>query len=824
MNYLKITLVTIGIGLFNFVNAQAWEQLPMHGGGYVTGLIPHCTDENIVFARIDVAGIYKTTNGGNTWESVTKSISKSNPYHYYVRSFAIDSNNTENLYFLSGNAPYEHGGITNEWFLWQSSNGGNTWTKHISPIGISGNGQDRNAGETILVSPANPDILYVSGQPTYDWLISDWKTNSGLYQYQISTDTWTPLDSGILAKAWTTNLRFDPSDNDILYLSVTENTQFGAASTATGLWKYTISTGLLTQVYTNPVVEFDFDANGSDTIVAILPTGIDWTFDGGATWQGVIEPFGYNYNYFVKTHPTNSGHWFFGYWDAIYQNGLIETTDFGANFHEAKYNSGDNLTKVTYPAYANDNFQPTFGNATATLLFHPANLNHIYISDWYGIFKSTDGNLDLINVTADDTDNSNWTWQWQTQGIYNLVQLRVTKHPTEDKFYNCLADIGFYEGDIVTNSTVYQQTHPITSIYKVEFATDNSNIGYMVGKHHSNKGRIVKTIDGGTSWVEVNSNFAWGASYFETNNSSAITDIQVAHGSGDTLVVGIEKGSMTHQIFISTDGGVSYAPWDDNITSDLFKSWTATDKLLLDADGETFYVWHEASLYKRHLSDAQWTAMVNPNGTNWFAQVITDPSQVNTLYATQYGATIYKSIDGGSTWTTINTSMSRCTQIAISENGNMAVIDGHEANADKEQGLFFSDDSGLTWIEIGMTNHPTMVSGILFLNDNKLIGWSENTGSAVIDLIFTATKSAYENENRVIIYPNPSQYTFYINTLNKVIENVDFQLFNSTGQQMKVHFEIETNGLISVNINHLPKGIYFLKSEQLGLIEQVLIN
>ena len=78
-----------------------------------------------------------------------------------------------------------------------------------------------------------------------------------LYQYQISTNTWTQLDGGTLEKAWTTNLRFDPLDNDILYISATENSQFGVASTGAGLWKYVISTGILTQVYTNPVFEFD---------------------------------------------------------------------------------------------------------------------------------------------------------------------------------------------------------------------------------------------------------------------------------------------------------------------------------------------------------------------------------------------------------------------------------------------------------------------------------------------------------------------------------------------------------------------------------------
>lgn len=732
-NYLWLLFMVLNYSLI----AQNWEQLPMHGGGYVTGLIPHTTDANTLYARIDVAGVYKTINGGDNWTSITSSIPKSNNYHYYVRSFAIDKQQSQNLFFASGNAPYESGNITEEWFLWKTTNDGTSWSKIVSPIAIGGNGQYRNAGETLMIHPTNSDIVYLSGQPTYDWGTLDWKSNSGLYQYQISTDTWTQLDGGILAKAWTTNLKINPDNSDILYLSATENSQFGVASTGVGLWKYVISTGMLTQVYNDEVFEFDFDINGADSIVIVAPHGINWTFDGGQNWEGLVQPFGYGYNYFITTHPTNSGQWFFGYWDNFNSSGIIETTDFGTTFQETKYNGGSNQLKVSHPTYAANNHQPNFGNATATLLFHPANLNHVYTSDWYGIFKSENGNQNLINNSASaNTENSNWSWTWKTEGIYNLVQFRVTKHPTQnDKFYNCIADIGFYEGNSSLNTMNYQTIHPITSVYKINYSIDNSSTGYMIGKHHSNKGRILKTTDSGVNWFEVNSNFIWGTSYFEANNSTAVTDLQIAKGNGDTLVVGIDKGNMSNQIYLSTDGGTSYSTWETGIaTSNIFKSWTSLDKLLLDADGETFYIWHQSELFKRHISEAQWTLMTNPTITGWFAQVITHPTIPNTLFATQYGNIIYKSIDNGSTWTNITTDANRSMEIAVSDNGTIAVIDGFHENTNKIQSLFISDNNGTSWSEIGMNNHPTIVSGILFLNDFKLIGWSKNTGSAILDL------------------------------------------------------------------------------------------
>jgi len=73
-------------------------------------------------------------------------------------------------------------------------------------------------------------------------------------------------------------------------------------------------------------------------------------------------------------------------------------------------------------------------------------------------------------------------------------------------------------------------------------------------------------------------------------------------------------------------------------------------------------------------------------------------------------------------------------EIAISDNGTIAVVDGFHENTEKEQSLFISDDDGTNWSEVSMTNHPTMLSGILFLNNYKLIGWSKNTGAAILDL------------------------------------------------------------------------------------------
>ena len=78
----------------------------MHGGGFAIGLTPHPSDANTVFANIDVGGIYKSTNKGENWKSITQSIPLASQRNFQVRSMTIDPTNADNIYFLAGNAAF----------------------------------------------------------------------------------------------------------------------------------------------------------------------------------------------------------------------------------------------------------------------------------------------------------------------------------------------------------------------------------------------------------------------------------------------------------------------------------------------------------------------------------------------------------------------------------------------------------------------------------------------------------------------------------------------------------------------------------------------
>ncbi len=713
----------------NGIMAQTWQQTPMYGGGYVTGLIPHPTDTDQLYARIDVGGIYHTTDGGDNWSSLTQDIIKDSKRNFQVRSFAIDSNTPNDMYFITGNSQY-----STDAALWISSDSGNNWSRQQAPLSIGGNGFARSSGETLVIHPTDNTQLIMGGQPTFDWGTNSFNGDGGLYQYDKTNGQFTALAGNTLDNAWINSIKVHPTNTDLLFISTVVFTINSGTTTNEGLWTYQISTGILTQIKTEEVFDFDFDSGSANTIVTTQSNGISYTTNGGTTWSALNAPFGHDYNYFVTCHPSQANHWFFGYWDAFGANGIVETTDGGNNYYETKYNGGTNQSQVIHPSYANDNYKPGFGNSNSTLIFTDANT--AYATDWHGVWKTTDAASDLVtNTTAGNTDNSNWSWTWKTQGIYNLVQVRLSVHPTDaNTIYHCLADIGYYTSTDGNTTASHPSLFPITSTYNIQMAPSDPNVGYAVGKHHSGKGRIVRTSDAGSSWVEPVSNFVWGSSYFETNNSAAVTDIQISSVDEDVFIVGIESGSMSNQVYRSNDGGMTYASWDNGITTmGIFKTWTPLDKLIKDANGTTFYIYHQSQLYKRDLSDAAWVSLTNPTGTGWFAQVISHPTDTNILYATQYNNGIYKSIDGGNSWTAIPSNGMRTTAITSYQN-RIVVVDGDDANTQKPMNLFYSDDDGLNWNAVGTSGLYSMLNGIRLINPTTLIGWGENTGSARISL------------------------------------------------------------------------------------------
>lgn len=227
-------------------------------------------------------------------------------------------------------------------------------------------------------------------------------------------------------------------------------------------------------------------------------------------------------------------------------------------------------------------------------------------------------------------------------------------------------------------------------------------------------GGVWKTENGGTTFKPV----------FDKQVQS-IGCIQVDPSNHSTIWVGTGEGwtrnsvSTGDGVYKSTDGGETW-------TAQGLKDSEHIAQLAVDPhDGNTVYaaslghLWSsggERGLYKTTDGGKTWTRILQVDADTGCASVAVDPQHPKVVFATTWqfrrtphsfssggpGGGLYKSVDGGATWTKLNADPKRGlpagdlgrNAIAVAPSDPRIVYALVEA---KDGGLFRSDDGGETW-------------------------------------------------------------------------------------------------------------------------------
>ena len=146
-----------------------WKQLgPYNIGGRVTDVVADRFTPNTAFAAVSGGGIWKTSDGGNTWASIW-------PDQNVQTMGAVAQASDGTLWAGTGEANPPGGGLT--YFgngVYKSIDGGKTWAASSTAFGsIVHNDWGTSMDRELVADPFVPDTFYVNFVTGGFWVTTD---------------------------------------------------------------------------------------------------------------------------------------------------------------------------------------------------------------------------------------------------------------------------------------------------------------------------------------------------------------------------------------------------------------------------------------------------------------------------------------------------------------------------------------------------------------------------------------------------------------------------------------------------------------------------
>jgi len=262
----------------------------------------------------DAGGAYKSTGGGQTWTKVLQG-----GEYVGVTDLAIDPENPDILYAASYQRQrtgccFNGGGGSSG--LWKTEDGGSNWTR-LFGSGLPPGTYGRIA---LAVARSNPKVVYAQietdgggvDQPETTRRI-DWCNNagsaaaadsteappepspsrSGIWRSEDKGRTWTVVSNCNGRPMYFSNIRVDPTDDQVLYVSNVR----AAKSLDGGRTFARIDQGLGLGNQTVDQHAYWIDPANPDHVIRGSDAGLAVTWDQGATWE------------YVRTMATGLAYW-----------------------------------------------------------------------------------------------------------------------------------------------------------------------------------------------------------------------------------------------------------------------------------------------------------------------------------------------------------------------------------------------------------------------------------------------------------------------------------------------------------------------------------
>jgi len=649
--------------------------------------------------------------------------------------------------------------------IWKTTNGGTSWTAvgdNLPNLSIADIALDPNNSSNIYVATGD-GYGYTSGSDQDFW--------GGLY----SAGVFKSVDGGA---TWnTTGLSYNQSDYNIInrLLINPSDTSTVVAAGKNGIMRSTNGGISWTQTLSGWFFDMEYNpSNSSIVYCAGLASGQSYSAiykstDGGATWSTIKSNFAAGLSRIsIEVSAANS--------QIIYAlntaGTFIKSTDEGATW-----------TTMTYPSSAS-----FYGYYDCALACSAADANFVVVGGM-NMMKSTNGGSSWSSISGTHSD----------QHCFAFL-------PTSSSTFYSGNDGGFYK---TTNSgstwTNLSSGLMISQIYRVASSATNPNIVYSGWQDNGTRRwngdnstwSSVLGGDGMDCMVDyTNANVAYatsqnGSLYRTTTGTSFssiplpstgnwVTPIRMHPTTPTTIYAG------TASVYKSTNSGLSNS-WV-NIGNNIFDVTTCSgdkgcsDIAISPSDPNTIYACSFRKILRTTDGGTTWTnittglpSLVNL-GINQIAVSASDPNTIwICLGGYSSGNKVFRSTDGGGTWTNISGTLANIpvNTIVYEKNSPDRVYIGTDI------GIYYIDNNSTNWISYsdGLPNVLVLELEINYTS-NKLVAatygrgmWQSDLSSVVVTNQSIISLSGNLNFGNIAI-GNSSQQTLTISNTGNIGLNI----------------------------------------------------
>lgn len=647
-----------------------WDHAYNGGGGFICGLFENSQNPDIMYARCDVGGIFRSKDGAKTWENINKGCSRY--YHHQIRSFAISKLHPKTLFRCSGsmNDSKVYGDIM------KSKNGGDSWYVVDSTANFFGNGEGRYYGDVIDVSPfdANCAIAgtFSKGVFTSKDEGETWKY-AGLAGYHIGVVKYHPTIKNRIY----VGVRNHFAEAQYLDLTNFKNDGRGKLFRSDDNGK---TWQLLIDKKDFEVVDIAFDFQNPETFYTISSDAIYKTTDGGKNLsmikKGVKSLYGEGFA-FVYTSALYPNKIF-----SCYSTPLIDPTLPELPFIVSS-DGGKNWSFLNTYTFANVTGNPPYiknlkfaGGGISKLFISSKDPKRFYFSGWYGVYRSDDA-------------GENWNGNY-FKGLTTTCIENVQADPlTSGKAYFTCADVSG-ACSVDDGETYNPLDRPAdSSIFFIHNGT-----AFAPSRHR--QGVIVSGI---TSWPKSQS----GSVFLQSENGGKTFDIIEKLLPGQFIQAIKESYKVPGTFYSFVDGSVSNGAGFFKST-DWGKSWLKKSF--------PFPNYINILPFRKHWVEFELlpiTSYQQKNVCGCDNLLATDPFDANTIYIGEWTEGIFKTTDGGDTWTNISANLP--FHLKTDSIPTLVTIKCDESRPNVlyagfvKEGLWRSDNGGKLWSKIYPIDH-----------------------------------------------------------------------------------------------------------------------